>query len=243
MADANFTPIKRCTKCNSEKLASSEFFHAYKRSPDGLRSACRDCRAAEYAQNRDAEREKRKAHYQKNREKMAEQARNRYHADPESHRAAAMKRWFANHEANINRLRRRLEENREAINAQRREKYRQIWLEKYKKDVEFTLKHRMRSLVRGSLTKNSATKSRRMVELLGYDVDQLRDHLESLFHGDMTWDRFMAGEIHIDHKRPVAWFDITSETCQEFKDCWSLDNLQPMWAKENLSKGARYESS
>lgn len=25
-----------------------------------------------------------------------------------------------------------------------------------------------------------------------------------------------------------------------FKDSWSLSNLQPLWAKENLKKGARY---
>jgi len=25
------------------------------------------------------------------------------------------------------------------------------------------------------------------------------------------------------------------------KECWSLENLQPLWHKENISKGAKYE--
>lgn len=29
---------------------------------------------------------------------------------------------------------------------------------------------------------------------------------------------------------------ITSEECDDFKLCWSLDNLQPLWAIDNLKK-------
>ena len=28
---------------------------------------------------------------------------------------------------------------------------------------------------------------------------------------------------------------------EDFKKCWSLDNLQQMWAKENMIKGANLE--
>lgn len=68
---------------------------------------------------------------------------------------------------------------------------------------------------------------------LGYDRKQLKEHLESQFQGDMSWDNYGTG-WHIDHIRPVSSFKP-----EEFKECWSLDNLQPLWAKENLSKGAR----
>jgi len=33
-------------------------------------------------------------------------------------------------------------------------------------------------------------------------------------------------------------FDFSEE--DSFDECWSLDNLQPLWAEENLSKGSRY---
>jgi hypothetical protein len=78
-----------------------------------------------------------------------------------------------------------------------------------------------------------------MSEILGYTTDELRTHLEQQFIDAMSWDNFMRGEIHIDHIRPVSSFNITSDSCEDFKTCWALSNLRPMWAKENLSKGAK----
>lgn len=62
-----------------------------------------------------------------------------------------------------------------------------------------------------------------------------------MFINGMTWEKFMAGEIHIDHIVPVSSFNIVSDECEEFKRCWSLSNLRPLWAKDNLSKGSRQE--
>ena len=73
--------------------------------------------------------------------------------------------------------------------------------------------------------------------LVGFTIDDLTAHLEAQFSKDMTWDNY--GEWHIDHIRPVKDFNFTSPADPEFKACWSLWNLQPMWAKENISKGAR----
>ncbi len=74
---------------------------------------------------------------------------------------------------------------------------------------------------------------------LGYTSDDLARRLESLFTEGMTWDLFMRGYIHIDHAIPKSKFNFTSTNDIDFLRCWSLYNLQPMWAKENLSKGAR----
>ena len=40
-------------------------------------------------------------------------------------------------------------------------------------------------------------------------------------------------------KRPCASFDLTDPAQQ--KACFHYTNLQPLWAKDNLSKGAKYE--
>jgi hypothetical protein len=53
----------------------------------------------------------------------------------------------------------------------------------------------------------------------------------------MNWELYMQGKIHIDHKRPIASFNFNSYKDKEFKECWALNNLQPLWAEENLSKG------
>ena len=50
-----------------------------------------------------------------------------------------------------------------------------------------------------------------------------------------------AGEIHIDHIVPVAAFSITSLDCDDFKRCWSLSNLRPLWAADNRAKGSKLE--
>jgi len=74
-------------------------------------------------------------------------------------------------------------------------------------------------------------------ELLGCSVEQVKDWLESQFTEDMTWDAFLAGEIHIDHIRPCASFDLTKKS--EQLECFNWKNLQPLWAKDNLEKGAK----
>lgn len=69
---------------------------------------------------------------------------------------------------------------------------------------------------------------------LGYDVETLMRHLESKFHRGMGWDNY--GKWHVDHIRPCAEFDMTDE--RQFQECWSLSNLQPLWAPDNCRKGA-----
>jgi len=77
-------------------------------------------------------------------------------------------------------------------------------------------------------------------ELVGYTLDDLMDHLESQFKRGMTWDNY--GDWHIDHIRPIADFDYEFVHDEEFKQCWSLWNLQPLWAKENRVKGVSCEA-
>jgi hypothetical protein len=79
--------------------------------------------------------------------------------------------------------------------------------------------------------------SNRVEELCGYSIAELRQHIERQFTKGMTWDRFMSGEIHIDHIVPQKSFDLQDDT--EWRACWSLTNLRPMWAKDNLEKRDR----
>jgi hypothetical protein len=79
-------------------------------------------------------------------------------------------------------------------------------------------------------------------ELVGCSFGDLVTHIESKFTVGMDWDVFLnAGfsGIHIDHIMPCAAFDLTKE--EEQRKCFHWSNLQPLWAVDNLSKGARYE--
>ena len=70
--------------------------------------------------------------------------------------------------------------------------------------------------------------------LVGYDVDQLRRHLERQFCDGMTWNNF--GAWHIDHIRPLASFEFQTPKDPEFLDAWALTNLRPLWKADNLQK-------
>jgi hypothetical protein len=63
----------------------------------------------------------------------------------------------------------------------------------------------------------------------------LRARLEVKFQQGMSWDNY--GQWHIDHIKPLAKFDLTDRT--QFLAACHYTNLQPLWAEDNLSKGAR----
>ena len=76
-------------------------------------------------------------------------------------------------------------------------------------------------------------------DLLDYTVKDLINHLESKFRDGMTWQNH--GSVwHIDHIKPVSWFNFDSKNDPEFKECWALSNLQPLLVHENLSKNNKY---
>lgn len=74
-------------------------------------------------------------------------------------------------------------------------------------------------------------------KLTGFEIIDLMGHLERQFLPGMSWQNL--GKWHIDHIVPVADFNITGIDCPEFKACWSLSNLRPIWATENVRKQAQ----
>lgn len=105
---------------------------------------------------------------------------------------------------------------------------------KRRSDPDF---HLMECL-RGRLFKavRGMSKSARTQELLGCTIPQLRAHLESQFRPGMTWENY--GPVwHVDHIKPVASFDLIDPVQQ--RECFNFKNLQPLFAKDNLQKGAR----
>ena len=112
---------------------------------------------------------------------------------------------------------------------------------KIKNDIGFKLNLKMGNSIRKYLKSKGVSKNKKHWEsLVGYSKEELKSHLEKLFTEGMTWKNH--GDWHIDHVKPKSLFNITSNDCQEFKMCWRLENLQPLWAKDNLSKGVKYET-
>ena len=107
---------------------------------------------------------------------------------------------------------------------------REAFRHRYQSDPQFNAMQKVRSTVKKMMT----NKRKSTYELVGYNAKQLTDAIESKFTDGMSWDKFIAGDIHIDHIVPKCLFDHTIE--EEVRDCWSLDNLQPLWAEDNLLK-------
>lgn len=70
---------------------------------------------------------------------------------------------------------------------------------------------------------------------LEYSKEALVEHLERQFKDGMSWENY--GAWHVDHIKPCAAFDLVDEG--QFAECWALANLRPLWAAENIKKGAK----
>lgn len=125
--------------------------------------------------------------------------------------------------------------NRHRLNAKRRKKSGKVrnrrYYRKISKRTEFRVTAFMRACIRRLL--RSEEKRRVASSDLYYTRDELIKHLESLFKDGMSWDNY--GEWHIDHIKPISAF--IKEGNLNHNEVNALDNLQPLWAKDNLSKG------
>src|SRR5436309_1125808 len=152
----------------------------------------------------------------RNRARINKQYRDRHAANPELYRAklkAKRARMGAKYRAQIKRSR-----------------------TKTRSTTEGMLYHRMSQSVRSALL--GSKRKCKWENLLGYSVEELKAHLESQFTEGMTWDKFFGGGIHIDHVIPRINFNYISPNDLQFKQCWALSNLRPIWPKENSISGA-----
>lgn len=99
-------------------------------------------------------------------------------------------------------------------------------------DIQYKLKKRLRirlnSAIRGNYKIGSAVKD------LGCSIDDFKLRLEMLWTSGMSWKNYGEG-WHLDHIIPLSYFDLTDR--QQFLQACNFTNIQPLWAKDNLSKG------
>lgn len=234
---------KACKSCGMVKPATTEFFN---KKLDGLCAVCRECRAAARRQDtaaKDRANSLRRQKRQTDPDEVRAKERARYgpkkldgvrrwrKANPEAKAAADRRYYEKNREKCIARA---VERNRANPEAARRS-LRLIHQRKQAKDPGYRLARSIKSQVYQALT--TQKRGRRWVELVGYDVEALRSHLERQFLRGMSWDNY--GEWHVDHIRPASSFEFSTPEDKAFRECWALTNLRPMWATDNIKKGAR----
>ena len=72
--------------------------------------------------------------------------------------------------------------------------------------------------------------------LIGYKLNDLIKHLKSTMSKGYTWQNYLEGKLHIDHKIPISVFNFSKPEHPDFRRCWALSNLQLLPAKENIVK-------
>lgn len=82
-------------------------------------------------------------------------------------------------------------------------------------------------------------KSGHCEHILGYTPKDLKLHLELKFQEGMSWKNRSAW--HIDHIKPIAQF--VREGIYDPKIISALENLQPLWAEDNMKKQDKYEEA
>jgi hypothetical protein len=94
-----------------------------------------------------------------------------------------------------------------------------------------SLRSRVHAALRGKI------KSERTHQLLGCEILELKAWLSGWFEPEMTFENY-GKSWHIDHNRPCSSFDLSK--AEEQRRCFHYLNLRPLFAKDNLRKGAKY---
>ncbi len=100
------------------------------------------------------------------------------------------------------------------------------------KDTIYDLIKRLRCRIRSAVTRNGYAKNSKTKDTVGCSWDNLKAHIESGFIGGMSWDNRHLW--HIDHIIPLS----SAKSEQDLIKLNHYTNLQPLWAKDNLKKGA-----
>ena len=200
---------KECTGCCKILPASVEFFRLKKAGKFGLHSRCREC-----------ERDCCRKYKSENREAVLSRRRELRLASIERH--LARERDAA--------ARRRRDKWPDVLSANRK------WRRKRLQNPVERMSHSVRVQIARSLS-GKCKFGGSTAERLGYSDDELRRHLERQFEAGMSWENY--GDWNVDHIIPASSFSFASDHDAEFKACWSLTNLRPMWGLQNKIKGAK----
>ena len=103
------------------------------------------------------------------------------------------------------------------------------WYVNNRKKLKYRLYNCMKSSIYQGL--NGHTEGVGTWKILGYSCEDLMSHLENQFQDGMSWDNYGEWEIH--HIIPRSMFHYVNFRDVEFKKCWQLNNLQPLWLKEH----------
>jgi hypothetical protein len=202
---------KVCSSCSEEKPLTSIFFHKRKDSKDGFRGECKICNE-----------NKKKEWREKNPDKIREYRKFYKENNPESYRQSARNTYLKYYE-----YYRKQKNDYWALNGK---KIKEKVKEKKTNDPFLRLYDSYRARLKAFFKGKNKSKSTK--DLVGCSWEELKMHLETQFKSGMSWDNYGLKGWHIDHIIPLS----SAITEAELIKLSHYSNLQPLWAKENLTK-------
>ena len=116
------------------------------------------------------------------------------------------------------------------------EKTRKLERERYNSDENYKITCLSRSMLSRALKRLGMSKESPTAVMTGYDHNELREHLESLFLDGMSWENH--GSVwEIDHKVPIS--RMVECGIDNLEVINSLENLAPMFKSDNRDKSDR----
>ena len=164
--------------------------------------------------NLEKSRETSRRTYQKHKEKRSQQAK-KYRDKNKEFLYQKNKQWVRENKDHVRKYMREYNSKRRA------------------NDPMFVLNQRCRTRITDAFRLGGYTKKSRTSQLLGCEWAALKEHIENQFVDGMTWESRHLW--HIDHIIPMA----SAKTVEELEALCHYTNLQPLWAKDNMSKGAK----
>jgi hypothetical protein len=90
----------------------------------------------------------------------------------------------------------------------------------------------IRSRIYNALKRVNQNKKAKTLDIIGCTFYECKIHIESQFKEGMSWENYNLETWHIDHIIPLS----SAKTEEDLYKLFHYTNLQPLWAKENLSK-------
>lgn len=230
---------KICVNC--KELKNTCEFHKNKSKKDGLQDSCKLCRKLKSIEKYEDRKVYNQDWYLKNKENIIRKSNLRYFEKKNEINYERKVRYkndelYRQNQLSLNRN--YYINNKEKIlyhmkiwSESNKEKRNEISRKHYKKHITLMI---CRRLIKRALKFLGTKKEDSTIDILGYSPIDLKKHIDGKFIDGMTWENY--GEWHIDHIKPISSF----EKNEDPKIVNSLDNLQPLWAFDNLSKGCRY---
>lgn len=133
-------------------------------------------------------------------------------------------------------------ENNDKINSRKRNRR--------NNDPSYRLRYYVSNRICKILKKSGNKKNTSCLKYLDYSFNELKSYIESLFESWMNWDNHgnydpkiwndndqSTWTWQLDHIIPQSELLYTSMQDDNFKKCWSLNNLRPLSARTNVIDG------